>query len=172
MDEVIGQGRYTRLVARDGWEFIEQPGLRGIVVIVAESEGRLLLVEQFRAPLNARVIELPAGMVGDIAGEEDEPFEKAARRELLEETGYDAERFTFLTAGPMSPGRSGMIYSFYLAHDPVKKTEGGGDEHEDIVVHTPRIRDIAAFLREQEAKGRLIDPKIFAALHFLEARRR
>ena len=46
------------------------------------------------------MIELPAGLVGDIAGAEDEDLEIAGMRELEEETGYRPARMTFLAAGP------------------------------------------------------------------------
>ena len=69
-EEILGEGRFTRLVRRDGWEFIDHPVLRGIVVLVAVTPGdRLLLVEQYRTPLGRRVLELPAGMAGDRPGD-------------------------------------------------------------------------------------------------------
>lgn len=167
MDEILGAGRFTRLVCRDGWEFLDQPGLRGIVVLVAVADARLLLVEQWRAPLNARVIELPAGMVGDVAGEEAESFESAAQRELLEETGYRAGRLERLFEGTMSPGRTSLIYTFYRAADLTRVHDGGGDEHEDIVVHAVPVGGVEAWLKKKSSEGILVDAKIFAGLHFL-----
>lgn len=164
--KVIGQGRFIRLVDRDGWEFIDHPGLLGIVVIVAvTAENRLLLVEQYRAPLDARVVELPAGMAGDVDG--DESFVAAARRELEEETGYTAERLDRIALGPQSPGRTAFLYSFFRAHAPRRIHAGGGDESEDIVVHEAPLERIDAWLAEREAEGLLIDPKIWAGLYFI-----
>jgi ADP-ribose pyrophosphatase len=154
-------------MSRNGWEFVEHPHIRGIVVLVAVTPAReLLLVEQYREPLQRRVLELPAGMVGDHAGGRDEPMEVAARRELLEETGYEAGRMTHLMAGPYSPGRSSDLYTFYLASDLCRVHEGGGDEHEDIVVHHMPLHGADAWLDRAAAGGLLLDAKIYAGLYF------
>ena len=90
--EVIYEGKHVRLVRRGEWEYVTRKNVTGIVGIVAVTdEGKLLLVEQPRPPLNRNVIELPAGLAGDVAGQEGEELANAARRELLEETGYAGE---------------------------------------------------------------------------------
>ncbi len=166
--KILGQGRYIRLVDRGGWEYIEQPDLRGIVVIVAVTpENKLLLVEQYRPPLDANVIELPAGMVGDHDGGANESFETAATRELEEEAGYTAKRMEKLTAGPASPGRSSFIYTFFRARELTRIHEGGGDEHEDITVHEAPLENIRDWLAAREREGKLIDPKIWTGLYFI-----
>ena len=105
--KVLAEGRYLRLVTSDGWNYAERTRATGAVVVVAVTdEGRLLLTEQYRIPVAARVIELPAGIVGDEPGRESESFESAARRELLEETGYETGALTELTHGPPSAGFS------------------------------------------------------------------
>jgi ADP-ribose pyrophosphatase len=69
----ICAGRHLTLRSINGWEFVERNRVSGIVAVQAITEERkLLLVEQFRAPVNRRVIEIPAGLAGDIEGEEDE----------------------------------------------------------------------------------------------------
>jgi len=166
---VLHEGRFIRMVRRDGWEYVEHPGIRGIVVIVAVTpERKLLLVEQLRRPVQRRVLELPAGMVGDRPGEEQEDFGRAAQRELREETGYEAAQFDLIMAGPYSPGRSSDFYTFYRASDLRKVSEGGGDEHEDIVVHEAPLAGIDCWLEEKAAGGLLIDPKIFVGLYFIQ----
>ena len=66
--KTIGTGRFLRLLSRDGWEYVERPNIRGIAVIVAVTDdAKLLLVEQYRASVDRRVISLPAGLVGDPA---------------------------------------------------------------------------------------------------------
>lgn len=166
---VLHEGRFIRMVRRDGWEYVEHPGIRGIVVIVAvTTERKLLLVEQLRRPVQRRVLELPAGMVGDRPGEEQEDFGRAAQRELREETGYEAAQLDLIMAGPYSPGRSSDFYTFYRASDLRKVSEGGGDEHEDIVVHEAPLAGIDCWLEEKAAGGLLIDPKIFVGLYFIQ----
>jgi ADP-ribose pyrophosphatase len=166
---VLARGRFVRLLQRDGWEFIDQPGLRGLVVIVAVTPDRkLLLVEQHRTPLDGRTLELPAGMVGDQPGSEEEPFEDAARRELEEETGYRAGHLDFLARGPASPARSKYYYHFFRAHQLVRVHAGGGDESEDITVHEAPLDHIEDWLASQAAQGLHVDPKIFVGLYFLQ----
>lgn len=165
---ILHEGRFIRMVRRDGWEFVEHPGIRGIVVMVAVTPANtLLLVEQLRRPVQRRVLELPAGMVGDRPGEEHEDFTVAAARELREETGYEAARLDLIMAGPYSPGRSSDFYTFYRASGLRRVSAGGGDEHEDIVVHEAPLDRIDAWLAEKSEAGLLIDPKIFAGLYFI-----
>ena len=78
---VLGEGRWLRLVDDGGWEYAERSGSNGVVVIVAVTDDdRLVLVEQYRPAVKARVIEAPAGLVGDLAGYEDEDRLAAASR--------------------------------------------------------------------------------------------
>lgn len=167
--EVLHEGRWLRFVRERGWEFIEHRAVRGIAVIIAVTQERhLLLVEQERIPLGRRVIELPAGLVGDGAGRRGEDFAEAANRELLEETGYSAKWMKPVFSGPMSPARSTDQYSFFLAGELSRENAGGGDETEDILVHTVPLADIHTWLRERREKGFFIDPKIYVGLYVLE----
>ena len=70
----------------------------------------VLLIRQFRPPVNGYVIEFPAGL-----NDKGDTLEEAAKRELLEETGYSAREMIFLTEGPMSSGASGEILTVFLA---------------------------------------------------------
>ena len=87
---VLAEGKYLRLVAESGWEWVERLNASGAAVIAALTDDRrLVLVEQYRIPLHARVLDLPAGLVGDEPGAAGEAMIDAARRELFEETGYE-----------------------------------------------------------------------------------
>jgi len=89
--EVLYQGRHVDFVKVGNWEFADRPAISGIVAIAAVTpEGEALFVEQFRPPVGKLVIELPAGLAGDVSGSEKEELAEAAKRELLEETGYEA----------------------------------------------------------------------------------
>jgi len=99
--QLLYSGKHVHFVKVGGWEFADRPHISGIVAIVAlTSKGEALLVEQFRPPVGKSVIELPAGLSGDVAGSAKEELVEAARRELLEETGYEAGEMVFLTEGP------------------------------------------------------------------------
>lgn len=59
------QGKWLSVKRQGKWEYVSRVGGVSAVVIVAEHEGRLILVEQFRVPLGLACLELPAGLVGD-----------------------------------------------------------------------------------------------------------
>src|SRR5688572_2363354 len=133
---VLAEGKYLRLVREGHWEYAERTRASGAVVLVAlTDDGRLLLTEQHRVPLARTVIELPAGLTGDDDGQEQEPAAQSARRELLEETGYEAREMKLLTSGPPTAGLANEIVSFFLAAGLTKTGAGGGTESEEIVVH-------------------------------------
>lgn len=165
--ETVWQGQYVDLVKRGNWEYAARKNLTGIVGIVAVTDdGRIVLCEQYRAPVDANVIEIPAGIVGDHEGEEGETMEDAARRELLEETGYEAEDFEFMFEGPASPGLTDEIITFLRAKDPKKVGEGGGAGSENIIVHEVPVKNLEDWLKVQKASGMLIDMKVYSILHF------
>jgi ADP-ribose pyrophosphatase len=169
--KILGSGKFLRLIDEGGWEYTERVGASGVVVIVPlTAVGELVLVEQFRHPLNARVLELPAGLVGDKAEFEGEAFESAALRELEEETGFLASKLEFLTSGPSAAGSSNTLIHFYLATGLKKTGPGGGDEHEDIQVHVVPMNEFEAFSKAREKEGCLLDAKIFTGLYFAQAR--
>lgn len=162
---VIAQGRWLTFIDDAGWEYVTRPGVTGIVVIVAvTAEQRLVLVEQYRPAVQQRVIELPAGLVGDADGRRAESLADAAARELEEETGYRAEEMRTLFEGPIAVGVSDETVSFFEARGLVRVGAGGGDDTEDITVHEVALPDLHAFLGAQQRKGLAIDPKIFAGL--------
>ena len=164
-NKTLHQGRFLSLVSQNGWEFVTRVGSTGVVAIIAcTADDEVLLIEQFRPPVGKTVIEIPAGLAGDIAGAESEAFETAARRELLEETGYAAASMRELQTGPSSAGLTDEVITFFEATGLTKEGDGGGDESESITVHKIPRADLRAWLAEQAASGKLIDPKIAAAL--------
>jgi ADP-ribose pyrophosphatase len=166
--EIVAEGRHARLVRERGWEYVERTAGHGIVVIAAlTAEGRLLLVEQFRRPVGRRVIELPAGLAGDAPGHQDEPLAAAARRELIEETGYDAATFSPLAVGPPSAGLSAEIVTFLRADGLRRVGPGGGDPSEAITVHEVALAAVDRWLAGRAREGVLIDPKVYAGLYLI-----
>ena len=87
------RGKFLELLKEGRWEYVRRVNASGAVMIVAVTkEGELLLVEEYRVPLHARTVGLPAGISGD---EGEESTLQSARRELEEETGYRADSWTF-----------------------------------------------------------------------------
>jgi len=166
---ILHKGKYLNLICEDHWEYVKRNNCSGIVVIVPMTQdGKVLFVEQFRRPVEAQVIEWPAGLVNDKASHASESMETAARRELLEETGYQAEHLSLLVGGPVSSGLSSEIITFYQALDVVKIASGGGDETESIKVHEVPLKEADLWLYEMEKKGFLVDPKVYVGLYFLK----
>jgi len=171
MDEIetLFNGQYLRMQCRGRWEYAERTNPGGAVIIIAVTpEDKLLFVEQFRVPLQAKAIEMPAGLVGDEAGGENEQALEAAKRELLEETGYAAERIEYIMSGPSSSGMSNEIVTFVRAYDLTRIHAGGGDETENITVHEIPRTEAPGWLWRKMKEGYSIDPKLFAGLYFLE----
>jgi ADP-ribose pyrophosphatase len=169
LEVILHKGKYLDLIREDNWEYVKRTHCSGIVVIVAMTQDeKVILVEQFRRPVEAQVIEWPAGLVNDQTPHDPETMEAAARRELLEETGYQAEHLSLLVEGPVSSGLSAEIITFYQALDVVKKGPGGGDATESIKVHEVPLKEADLWLYEMEKKGLLVDPKVYAGLYFLK----
>lgn len=163
----LGKGNYLELLSEDDWEYVRRYQATGVAVIMAKTNSNeLLLVEQYRKPVQSFVIELPAGLVGDQKDNKNESSIEAARRELLEETGYYANQLQLMLHSPSSSGLTNEMLSVYLASELEKKHSGGGDESEQIKVHVVPINGIHNWLKAQLEKKKMIDYKIYIALYF------
>lgn len=161
------KGRYLGLVERQHWEYTTRVNASAVAVLIPLTEmDELLLVEQFRVPVDAVVTELPAGLVGDL-DDPGEPLLKAAQRELEEETGYIAGQLDILLTCPSSAGMSDEQVTFVLARQLRQTGSGGGDESEDITVHKVPLAEVDQWLAERLAMGHQVDPKIYSALYWL-----
>ena len=169
-DEVIGEGRFLRLVRRQGWEFIERTRpIRSVFIAALTDDGKLLLTHEKRIPVGGvAVVGFPAGLVGDVEGTEDEALETAVRRELIEETGYEPDSVTYLTRGPSSAGITDEVINIMLATGLHKVGDGGGVEGESIQVTEVPLGKVDAWLRARVAEGTLVDPKVYTGLYFIE----
>ncbi|MBF0486143.1 MAG: NUDIX hydrolase [Candidatus Omnitrophica bacterium] len=170
INEVIKSGKYLKLVIRDGWEYVERVNSSGVVIIVTKTrDDKVILVEQFRRPVKKNVIGFPAGLVGDEHGTCGEPPALAARRELLEETGYLAKSMKKLFYGPIAAGMCKDMVRIYYAADIKKVSSGGGiGDWEKIKVHEVPLATIDGWLKRQEKKGLLVAPNVFSGIYFLK----
>jgi len=155
---------------RDRWEYAFRTNATGVVVLVPVTDsGELVLVEQYRIPVRSRVIELPAGLVGD-SGDAGEDMRTAAQRELIEETGYRAGYFEELLTCPSTPGMSDEVVSIFYAGELEKVGPGGGDGSERITVHRMPLSSATEWLEDRMAEGIMVDPKIYAGLFWAGSR--
>lgn len=102
---ILHTGKHLQLNCVDTWEYVERltPFIPVFVIAKKESTNEILIVKQYRPPVDGLVYEFPAGFP-----EVDETIEDAACREVLEETGYTLNRESVGCKGPFvnSPGMS------------------------------------------------------------------
>jgi ADP-ribose pyrophosphatase len=165
--QLLHSGRFLQLRSVRGWEYASRANATGVVAIFAMTAKReVLLIEQFRPPLGKMVMELPAGLAGDEPLKENEPLLSAAKRELVEETGYDASKWFSLGDGPSSAGLTDEMITFFLALDllQVREVEHFGVGNERIRLHLVRLGEVPTFLERRQKEGVAVDFKIYAAL--------
>lgn len=133
-------------------EVVAHPG--GVAVVPYHDDGTVTVVRQFRYPFGRVITELPAGKL-----EHGEDHRLAGIRELEEETGLTADRFTYLGGLLSSPGFSTEVIHIYLAQG---LHEGDCHPDEDEFLEFQRVP--FAVLLEQAMSGELEDAKTVAGL--------
>jgi ADP-ribose pyrophosphatase len=157
------EGKYLRIVRVGTWEYVERCGGVHAVVILAEHDGQVVLVEQPRTPLGERkCLELPAGLVGD--EDPDATIEGTAIKELEEETGFTADRIEVIGEFFSSPGMVSEGFTLVRAHGLKRIGDGGGTDHEEIDVHLVPRFEISAFVEKKRREGCAIDTKMLLLL--------
>ena len=168
--DILFEGRFLRVKRKDHWEYVERHKASGIVAILAITDNQeIILIEQLRIPVNRRVIEIPAGLAGDIEGRENEALAEAAKRELLEETGYEAQQMEYLMDGPPSAGLSTEMMTFFRARGLKQVGAIGGDGAENIQVHVVPLVKLKSWIETKRGEGCLVDYNIYAALYWIES---
>jgi ADP-ribose diphosphatase len=162
--QVMWEGKFVRALKRDKWEYASRTNNIGAVVILAEYEGKVILIDQPRVAPDCRCIELPAGLVGDT--DPNASVESTAIKELEEETGFTADRVERLGEFFASPGMLSEAFTLVRAHGVRKIGEGGGDEHEDINVHLVPRAEIPNFVEQKRAEGFGVDVKLLIFMNF------
>ena len=159
------EGRFIAAVREGKWEYVRRTrGVSAAVILAETDEGELLLVEQYRVPLGKACLELPAGLVGDDDGGEHDTVEKAAAREVEEETGYRPANVELLGDYYSSPGMVAESFTLVRATGLECVGKGGGTEHEEIIVHHVPRADVPDFIDAKRAEGVGIDVRLLLLL--------
>ncbi len=134
---------------------IESPDWVNVIALTRDS--LVVLIEQFRHGIGEVILEIPGGMIDD-----DEEPESAARRELLEETGYSAEEFVFLGKSRPNPAiQNNWLYHFVAVN--AEKTEDlKFDEHESVVTGFYPLSEIPNLIKS----GKIEHSLVLAAFHY------
>jgi len=152
--EIAFEGKYLRVINKYSiteekkgvvWETIERTNVhdRGVVVIIALTNKKELILERhWRAPLESYYIQFPAGLM-DVQGESEE---EAARRELLEETGYLAKELIPIITLPVSPTLVAMRGTYFLAPEVKLVGNTNKEPSEEIEVLKVPAKNISQFL--------------------------
>lgn len=136
-------------------EIVEHPG--AVAVIPVTEDGRVILIEQFRKAINSIILEIPAGKLHS-----KEYIEDCGRRELKEETGYEAQEFKYLGKLAMAPGFADEIVHVFKA-GKLTKGEVNWDDDEFINLKEFSVEEINDLIRS----GKIIDAKTVAAMTLL-----
>ena len=162
--QVMWAGKYIRAMKQGRWEFASRANDIRAVVIIAEHDGRVILIDQHRPAVGGRCIELPAGLIGDT--DPDATAESAAIKELEEETGYTAARVERLGDFHASPGMLTESFTLVRAHGLRRVGAGGGVDGEDINIHLVPRANIPAFVQRKRDEGFAVDAKLLIFLNF------
>ncbi len=130
------------------------------LAVALTDDGQAVLVEQYRYPVDRTALEFAAGVIG----EGETPLE-AARRELLEETGYAADEWTALGPCAVEPARHTNYGHLFVARGARRVQAPALDETEDLQVRLVPAADLAGLIERGDIVHGLHVAAVFWALH-------
>lgn len=143
-------------------EVMEHPG--AVAVVALDEREQVVLIHQYRHPLGTRLWELPAGLLDRL----DEPASECAARELAEEAGLSAARWSVLVDTAASPGFSDEVVRVFLAEglSEVDSLSDTGDEEADLVVRrVPLTRAVEMVLAGEIINSACVAGVLAAHVH-------
>ena len=136
---------------------VENPDWVNVIGLTKDKQ--VILIEQFRHGTEEIILEIPGGMIDD----NEEP-ETAAKRELLEETGYSSEIFVYLGKSHPNPAIQNNLIFHFLALDCKKTGETSFDEHESVITKLTPFDQISNLIKDEQITHSLV----IAAFYLLE----
>lgn len=165
---ILYKGQHLCFVRKGKWEYIERVNAGGAVIILATTnDQKVIFVEQYRPPVGKKVVEFPAGLRDRLPNGKLESVISAAKRELLEETGYLARELRTILVGPASSGLCSEMLTVMRARQIKKVAPGGGNHFESIKVHEIPILKVEGWLNAMRKRGYLVSPRIYAGLYLI-----
>jgi len=147
-EEKIGKAKIKR-------DVVKSPKAVGILPLI--DKDKVILIRQFRFAINKEIWEIPAGML-----RKGEKPEVGAKRELKEETGYEAKELKKIGEFYLSPGYSTEYMYLFLARG-LKKGEQSLEKGE-------KIKEVKIFSKKEVLKmiksRKIVDAKTILALFF------
>lgn len=137
---------------------IECPDWVNVIALTKEKD--VVLIEQYRQGIEEITLEIPGGMI-----DADENHEDAAKRELLEETGYSSNKIVYLGKSRPNPAIQNNWMHHYLALDCEKTGETDFDEHESVITKLVRLDKIESLI----TSGAITHSLVLAGFYYLNA---
>jgi len=168
--KTIYKGKYLKVLEKEYltknknkgiWEYIERK--ESVFIFALTKDRQVILERNYRIPLNSFNIELPAGLLD----KKNESPKEAAKRELLEETGYLAKKIIQIFRSPLEPGISSSRGIIFFAPNVEFVGKKKGEDVEEIETIKVPLEKLEEFLLEKAEKEN-IDLKIFGVLAILK----
>ncbi len=168
-DRVLYEGKHVNFCSRKfidkfdnekEWEYVRRENNREAVIIVPNNEDKIVLVKQFRIPINKYTLELPAGLINA-----NESVKDAALREFREETGYNCKFLKSSMPLCISPGISSMIIHFVdVEADFSERFTQELDDTEEIEIVMFERKNIKESIEKylEENREVILDTKVYA----------
>jgi 8-oxo-dGTP pyrophosphatase MutT (NUDIX family) len=117
-----------------------------VSVVAVTADDRLVMVRQYRPALGAVNFEIPAGTTDP----HETSIEDAARRELLEETGYGGGTWSLLTTLSPNPALQDNLSHTFLAEGVVQQAPPNTEDTEDLRVHLVPVNELESLIDSGE----------------------